>query len=125
VNEHFSQAPERHDWQEFKPAFVDGKIKICDKLRAVTPWAAEVNGDTGFRSIWLRLATRLLELVHDYRPIRVIRTLGALVLGSMVTLSPVAAFCRLTDACVPAVPLALEHAANASEQITGTMIVEG
>ena len=33
-----SQAPERNDWQEFKPLFGGGKIKICDTLRAVTPF---------------------------------------------------------------------------------------
>ena len=35
---HFSQAPEQNDWQEFKPLFGGGKIKICDTLRAVTPF---------------------------------------------------------------------------------------
>jgi hypothetical protein len=38
VNKHFSQAPEQNDWQEFKPLFGGGKIKICDTLRAVTPF---------------------------------------------------------------------------------------
>ena len=33
-----SQAPEQNDWQEFKPLFGSGKIKICDTLRAVTPF---------------------------------------------------------------------------------------
>ena len=33
-----SQALEQNDWQEFKPLFGDGKIKICDTLRAVTPF---------------------------------------------------------------------------------------
>ena len=33
-----SQAPEQNDWQEFKPLFGGGKIKICDTLRAVTPF---------------------------------------------------------------------------------------
>jgi hypothetical protein len=30
----FSQAPGQNDWQEFKPLFGEGKIKICDTLRA-------------------------------------------------------------------------------------------
>jgi hypothetical protein len=38
VQKHFSQAPEQNDWQEFKPLFGGGKIKICDTLRAVTPF---------------------------------------------------------------------------------------
>jgi hypothetical protein len=33
-----SQASEQNDWQEFKPLFGGGKIKICDTLRAVTPF---------------------------------------------------------------------------------------
>ena len=33
-----SQAPEQNDWQEFKPLFGGGKIKICDTQRAVTPF---------------------------------------------------------------------------------------
>jgi hypothetical protein len=33
-----SQAPKQNDWQEFKPLFGSGKIKICDTLRAVTPF---------------------------------------------------------------------------------------
>jgi hypothetical protein len=33
-----SQAPEQNDWKEFKPLFGGGKIKICDTLRAVTPF---------------------------------------------------------------------------------------
>lgn len=33
-----SQAPEQNDWQEFRPLFGGGKIKICDTLRAVTPF---------------------------------------------------------------------------------------
>jgi hypothetical protein len=36
VNTQSSQAPEQNDWQEFKPLFGGGKIKICDTLRAVT-----------------------------------------------------------------------------------------
>ena len=38
MKKHFSQAPEQNDWQEFKPLFGGGKIKICDTLRAVTPF---------------------------------------------------------------------------------------
>jgi hypothetical protein len=38
VQKHFSQTPEQNDWQEFKPLFSGGKIKICDTLRAVTPF---------------------------------------------------------------------------------------
>ena len=33
-----SQAPEQNDWLEFKPLFGGGKIKLCDTLRAVTPF---------------------------------------------------------------------------------------
>ena len=33
-----SQPPEQNDWQEFRPLFGGGKIKICDTLRAVTPF---------------------------------------------------------------------------------------
>jgi hypothetical protein len=33
-----SQASEQNDWQEFKPLFGGGKIKICVTLRAVTPF---------------------------------------------------------------------------------------
>ena len=33
-----SQASEQNDWQEFKPLFGGGKIKVCDTLRAVTPF---------------------------------------------------------------------------------------
>ena len=38
MQKHFSQAPEQNDWQEFKPLFGGGKIKICDTVRAVTPF---------------------------------------------------------------------------------------
>ena len=38
MNRQSSQAPEQNDWQEFKPLFGGGKIKICDTLRAVTPF---------------------------------------------------------------------------------------
>jgi hypothetical protein len=33
-----SQAPEQNDWKEFRPLFGRGKIKLCDTLRAVTPF---------------------------------------------------------------------------------------
>jgi hypothetical protein len=33
-----SQTPEQNDWKEFRPLFGGGKIKICDTLRAVTPF---------------------------------------------------------------------------------------
>ena len=33
-----AQTPEQNDWKEFKPLFGGGKIKICDTLRAVTPF---------------------------------------------------------------------------------------
>jgi hypothetical protein len=38
VQKHFSQSPEQNDRQEFRPLFGGGKIKICDTLRAVTPF---------------------------------------------------------------------------------------
>jgi hypothetical protein len=38
MQKHFSQVPEQNDWQEFKSLFGGGKIKICDTLRAVTPF---------------------------------------------------------------------------------------
>lgn len=38
MNTQSSQAPEQNDWQEFKPLFGGGKVKICDTLRAVTPF---------------------------------------------------------------------------------------
>src|ERR1700741_932300 len=38
-----SQAPEQNDWKEFRPLFGGGKIKLCDTLRAVTP----------FRGFWV------------------------------------------------------------------------
>ena len=38
MNTQSSQTPEQNDWQEFKPLFGGGKIKICDTLRAVTPF---------------------------------------------------------------------------------------
>jgi hypothetical protein len=38
VQKHYFQVPEQNDWQEFKPLFGGGKVKICDTLRAVTPF---------------------------------------------------------------------------------------
>ena len=38
MKKHFTQAPEQNDWKEFRPLFGDGKIKLCDTLRAVTPF---------------------------------------------------------------------------------------
>ena len=38
MKKHYSQAAEQNDWQEFKPLFGGGKIKICDTIRAVTPF---------------------------------------------------------------------------------------
>jgi hypothetical protein len=38
VQKDSSQALEQNDWKEFKPLFGCGKIKICDTLRAVTPF---------------------------------------------------------------------------------------
>jgi hypothetical protein len=38
VQKHFTRTPEQNDWQEVKPLFGGGKIKICDTLRAVTPF---------------------------------------------------------------------------------------
>jgi hypothetical protein len=43
-----AQAPEQNDWQEFKPLFGGGKIKICDTLRAVTPFGSKEQ-----KSVWL------------------------------------------------------------------------
>jgi len=36
VQKYFSQTPEQSDWQEFRPLFGGGKIKICDTLRALS-----------------------------------------------------------------------------------------
>src|ERR1700741_4142150 len=33
-----SQAPEQNVWKVFRPLFGGGKIKLCDTLRAVTPF---------------------------------------------------------------------------------------
>src|ERR1700730_1744393 len=33
-----SQASEQNDWKEFRPLYGGGKIKLCDTLRAVTPF---------------------------------------------------------------------------------------
>src|SRR5271169_3418468 len=37
-DERFFSDAGQNDWQEFKPLFGGGKIKICDTLRAVTPF---------------------------------------------------------------------------------------
>jgi len=39
VQKTFFSVPEQNDWQEFRPLFGGGKIKICDTLRAVTPFS--------------------------------------------------------------------------------------
>jgi hypothetical protein len=51
VEKHFSQVPEQNDWQEFKPLFGGGKIKICDTLRAVTPFGG-CQFSLSFRANW-------------------------------------------------------------------------
>ena len=38
MQKHFSQQPEQNDWKDFSPLFDGGKIKLCDTLRAVTPF---------------------------------------------------------------------------------------
>jgi hypothetical protein len=45
VQKDSSQALEQNDWKEFKPLFGGGKIKICDTLRAVTPFWRLVSFD--------------------------------------------------------------------------------
>jgi hypothetical protein len=60
-----SQALEQNDWQEFRPLFGGGKIKICDTLRAVTPF--------GGLSVLIEFFRRigLVEQLQDrtlYRP---------------------------------------------------------
>ena len=56
-----SQALEQNDWQEFKPLFGGGKIKICDTLRAVTPF--------GGLSVLIEFFGRigLVEQLHYFR----------------------------------------------------------
>jgi Transposase DDE domain group 1 len=51
-----SQGPEQNDWKEFKPLFGGGKIKICDTLRAVTPF--------GGLSVFIEFLDRI-ELVEQ------------------------------------------------------------
>jgi hypothetical protein len=51
-----SQAPEQNDWKEFRPLFGGGKIKICDTLRAVTPF--------GGLSVFIEFLSRI-ELVEQ------------------------------------------------------------
>ena len=57
-----SQAPEQNDWQEFKPLFGGGKIKLCDTLRAVTPF--------GGLSVLIEFFGRigLVEQLQERRP---------------------------------------------------------
>ena len=57
-----SQAPEQNDWKEFKPLFGGGKIKICDTLRAVTPF--------GGLSVFIEFLDRigLVEQLTDQGP---------------------------------------------------------
>ena len=38
MQKYFPQTTEQNDWQEFNTLFGGGKIKICDTLRAVTPF---------------------------------------------------------------------------------------
>ena len=38
MQKHFSQVPDQNDRQKFKPLFGGGKIRICDTLRAATPF---------------------------------------------------------------------------------------
>src|ERR1700704_528566 len=51
-----SQAPEQNDWKEFKPLFGGGKSKLCDTLRAVTPF--------GGLSVFIEFLSRI-ELVEQ------------------------------------------------------------
>ena len=60
-----SQAPEQNDWHEFKPLFGGGKIKVCDTLRAVTPF--------GGLSVLIEFLARIglveqLEIRRFYQP---------------------------------------------------------
>jgi hypothetical protein len=59
-----SQTPEQNDWQEFKPLFGGGKIKLCDTLRAVTPF--------GGLSVLIEFFSRigLVEQLQQRRPYR-------------------------------------------------------
>src|SRR6266403_534807 len=51
-----SQAREQNDWKEFRPLFGGGKLKICDTLRAVTPF--------GGLSVFIEFLSRI-ELVEQ------------------------------------------------------------
>jgi hypothetical protein len=51
-----SQAPEQNDWKEFRPLFGGGKVKLCDTLRAVTPF--------GGLSVFIEFLSRI-ELVEQ------------------------------------------------------------
>ena len=57
-----SQAPEQNDWKEFRPLFGGGKLKICDTLRAVTPF--------GGLSVFIEFLRRieLVEQLTNRRP---------------------------------------------------------
>ena len=59
---HSSQTPEQNDWQEFRPLFGGGKIKLCDTLRAVTPF--------GGLSVLIEFLRRieLVEQLQERRP---------------------------------------------------------
>ena len=60
-----SQASEQNDWQEFKPLFASGKIKICDTLRAVTPFGGLSVLIEFFRRIGL---VKELQVRRPYQP---------------------------------------------------------
>jgi hypothetical protein len=62
VIKYCSQAPEQNDWQEFRPLFSGGKIKIRDTLRAVTPF--------GGLSVLIEFLGRigLVEQLQERRP---------------------------------------------------------
>src|SRR5215469_15181352 len=59
---HSSQTPEQNDWQEFRPLFGGGKIKLCDTLRAVTPFGGLTVLIEFFRRI------ELAEQLQERRP---------------------------------------------------------
>ena len=52
----------QNDWQEFKPLFGGGKIKLCDTLRAVTPF--------GGLSVLIEFFSRigLVDQLQERRP---------------------------------------------------------
>jgi hypothetical protein len=57
------QASEQNDRQEFRPLFGGGKIKICDTLRAVTPF--------GGLSVLIEFFERigLVEQLEEHQPL--------------------------------------------------------